>query len=156
LILLVGAGLVGKSFYRLLRVDPGFRTESAVAMALSLPRLKEDEQRYKQFMQSYKRLMEQGVAPDTNVQLSAKEAKQRLFQQQLLERLTTTSGVVAAGTISSLPLTGSGPDGTFLINNEPSRKGHASYRLASAGYFAAMRIPLLRGRTFDNSDQPNS
>jgi len=37
LILLVGAGLLGKSFYRLLRIDPGFHTESAVAMELSLP-----------------------------------------------------------------------------------------------------------------------
>ena len=46
--------------------------------------------------------------------------------------------------------------GTFLINNNPARKGHADYRLTSAGYFAAMRIPLLRGRTFDRSDEPNA
>src|SRR5712691_6974459 len=62
LILLVGAGLLGKSFYRLLRIDPGFRTESAVAMELSLPITTPwaaDEQRYQQFIQSYKRLMEQ-------------------------------------------------------------------------------------------------
>src|SRR5205085_2347203 len=48
LILLVGAGLLGKSFYRLLRIDPGFRTESAVAMELSLPNPRMDEQRYQQ------------------------------------------------------------------------------------------------------------
>src|SRR3984893_13800889 len=156
LILLVGAGLLGKSFYRLLQVDPGFRTESAVAMELSLPNPRMDEQRYQQFMQSYKRLMEQGVAPDTSVQLSAEEERQRLFQTQLLERLGATPGVNAIGSISSLPLSGGGPDGTFLINNNPARKGHADYRLASSGYFAAMRIPLLRGRTFDASDQPNS
>ena len=64
--------------------------------------------------------------------------------------------MLAIGSISNLPLTGGGPDGTFLINNDPARKGHAEYRLASSGYFAAMRIPLLRGRTFDASDGTNS
>src|SRR6266511_6481525 len=159
LILLVGAGLLGKSFYRLLHVDPGFRTESAVAMELSLPISMPgaaDEQRYRQFMESYKRLMEQGVAPDTSVRLSAEEERQRLFQKQLLERLSTTPGVIAIGSIDHLPLAGGGPDGTFLINNNPTRKGRAEYRLAGSGYFAAMRIPLLRGRTLDASDQPNS
>jgi putative ABC transport system permease protein len=156
LILLVGAGLLGKSFYRLLQIDPGFRTESAVAMELSLPNPRLDEQRYKQFMQSYKRLLEQGIAPDTTLQPSAEEERQSAFQKELLERLSTTPGVVAIGSIDHLPLAGGGPDGTFLINNNPSKKGHADYRQASSGYFAAMRIPLLRGRTFDRSDQPNS
>ncbi|HLN99945.1 MAG TPA: ABC transporter permease [Pyrinomonadaceae bacterium] len=159
LILLVGAGLLGKSFYRLLRIDPGFRTESAVAMELSLPisvPWAADQRRYQKFIQSYKRLMEQGVAPDTSIQFSAEEERQRLFQEQLLERLSTTPGVIAIGSINNLPLSGGGPDGTFLINNDPARKGRAEYRLASSGYFAAMGIPLLRGRTFDASDQPNS
>lgn len=156
LILMVGAGLLGKSFYRLLRIDPGFRTESAVAMELSLPNSRMDEQRYQQFMQSYKRLMEQGVAPDTTLQLSAEEERQRQFQRQLMERLSATPGVIAIGSINRLPLAGGGPDGTFLINNNPTRKGHAEYRLASSGYFPTMRIPLLRGRAFDASDQPNS
>jgi ABC-type antimicrobial peptide transport system permease subunit len=156
LILLVGAGLLGKSFYHLLRIDPGFQTESAVTMELSLPNPRMDEQRYQQFMQSYKRLMEQGVAPETTLQLSAEEERQRQFQRQLMERLSATPGVVAIGSIDHLPLAGGGPDGTFLINNNPTKQGHADYRLASSGYFAAMRIPLLRGRTFDRSDQPGS
>ncbi|HEV2835339.1 MAG TPA: ABC transporter permease [Pyrinomonadaceae bacterium] len=152
-ILLAAAGLLGKSFYRLLQIDPGFSTDSAVAMELSLPDASEDEQRYKDFMQSYKRLMEQGVAPEASVQLNAQEERQRLFQSQLLERLSATPGIVAVGTISDLPLSGGGPDGMFLINNDPARKGHADYRRATAGYFAAMKIPLLRGRTFDASDK---
>ena len=156
LILLVGAGLLGKSFYRLLQIDPGFRTESAVAMELSLPNPRMDEQRYKQFMESYNRLKEQGIAPDTIVQLSPEEERQRLFHKQLLERLSATPGVVAVGSVNSLPLTGGGADGTFFIGNDPARKGHAEYRMASSGYFGAMKIPLLRGRTFDQSDQPNS
>jgi putative ABC transport system permease protein len=156
LVLLIGAGLLGKSFYRLLRTDPGFRTESAVTMELSLPNSRMDEQRYKQFMEAYKRLKEQGIAPDINVQLSAEEERQRIFQRQLLERLNATPGVVATGSISSLPLTGGGADGTFFINNNPAQIGQSDYRLASAGYFSAMQIPLLRGRTFEPGDQPNS
>jgi ABC-type antimicrobial peptide transport system permease subunit len=156
LILLIAAGLVGKSFYRLLRIDPGFRTESAVAMELSLPRIGFDEKEYQDFMQAYQRLLEHGTPPDATVQLSAEGGKQRLFQEQLLERLGQLPGVSAVGTISLLPLRGDGPDGTFLIDNNPARTGSANFRLASAGYFAAMEIPVLRGRTFDQTDQPNS
>jgi predicted permease len=125
-------------------------------MDLSLPIPRPDEQRYKQLMQSYTRLIEHGEAPQAGVQLSAEEERQRSFQRQLLERLNTTPGIIAAGSISHLPLTGGGPNGTFLINNNPARKGNANYRRATAGYFAAMQIPLLRGRTFDATDGPNS
>jgi len=158
LMLLVAAGLLGKSFYRLLQIDPGFRTESAVAMDLSLPSIGFTEKQYQDFMQAYRRLQEHGIAPDTTVQLSAEEEgqRQRLFQEKLLDRLSQLPGVSAVGTISLLPLRGDGPDGTFFINNNPAKSGSAHFRLASASYFAAMGIPLLRGRTFDRSDQPNS
>ena len=156
LVLMICAGLLSRSFYRLLQIDPGFRTEKAVAMDLSLPSARIDEQRYKQFMQSYRRLMEQGVAPDMNTSLSVDEERQRLFQNQLLERLGSTPGVTASGVISELPLTGGGPDGTFLIDNNPAKKGNADYRLATSGYFAALKIPLLRGRLFDVTDVPDS
>ena len=156
LILLVGAGLLGKSFYQLLQIDPGFRTESAVSMELSLPDPPSDENRYKKLMESYRKLSETGEAPTETVPHNNEEERQRRFQEQLLERLSSTPGVTAVGTINYLPLTGGGPSGTFLINNDPSRKGEADYRRASAGYFAAMRIPLLRGRTFDASDSVNA
>ncbi|HET6850837.1 MAG TPA: ABC transporter permease [Pyrinomonadaceae bacterium] len=156
LVLMIGAGLLARSFYQLLQIDPGFRTEGAVAMALSLPSSRMDEKRYKQFMQSYTRLMEQGVAPDENVELTAEQERQRRFQNQLLERLASVPGMTASGVISYLPLSGDGPDGNFLINNNPALKGHADYRLASSGYFAALSIPVLRGRMFDASDGPNS
>jgi ABC-type lipoprotein release transport system permease subunit len=155
LLLMIGAGLLARSFYQLLQIDPGFRTESTVAMELSLPSSRMDEKRYKQLIQSYTRLLEQGIAPDENIQLTADEERQRLFQTQLLERLGSTPGVVAGGVISHLPLSGDGPNGTFLINNNPSKKGSADYRQASSGYFEALRIPLLRGRLFDSSDLPN-
>ncbi len=156
LILLVAAGLLGKSFYRLLQVDPGFRSESAVAMELSLPSVGFTEKEYQDFLQAYRRLQEHGTAPETTVQFSAEQEKQRQFQKELLERLGQLPGVIAAGAVNQLPLTGSGPDGTFLIGNNPAKKGAAEFRVASAGYFAAMGIPLLQGKTFDQSDQPNS
>ena len=156
LVLMIGAGLLVRSFYRLVRIDPGFRTENAVAMSLSVPSSPTDEKRYKQFMQSYRRLLEQGIAPDADVQLSADEDRQRLFQNQLLERLSSIPGMVAAGVINELPLAGDTPNGTFLIDNNPAKKGNADYRLASSGYFAALSIPLLRGRMFDASDSPTS
>lgn len=156
LILLVGAGLLGKSFYRLMQIDPGFRTESAVAMELSLPNPRMDESRYKKLMDSYERLLKRGEAPPEDTKFTAEEERQRFFHQQLLERLGNTPGVTAVGMINYLPLSGGGPDGNFLVNNNPARQGHAKYRLASAGYFAAMGIPLLRGRTFDATDQVNA
>ncbi len=156
LILLVGAGLLGKSFYQLMQIDPGFRTESAVVMELSLPDPPIEESRYKQFMESYNRLMDRGEAPPEDTKFNAEEERQRMFQEQLLERLAHTPGVIAAGTINNLPLAGDGADGTFLVNNNPARQGNAKYRLASGGYFAAMGIPLLRGRTFDATDQANA
>lgn len=155
LILLVGAGLLGKSFYRLMQVDPGFRTESAVAMELSLPSRSRNEMRYKKLFEAFEKL-KRGEAPAENTEFSADEEHARLFQQQLLERLNNTPGVVVAGAINYLPLSGGGPSGNFLINNNPERTGQANYRLASADYFAAMGIPLLRGRPFDATDQPNS
>jgi predicted permease len=125
-------------------------------MELSLPSVPSNQKQYQDFMTAYKRLKEQGIAPDTTLQLSAEEEKQRLFQEQLLDRLGQLPGVSAVGAINLLPLRGDGPDGTFFINNNPARSGAADFRKASAGYFAAMEIPLLQGRTFDRSDQPNS
>jgi predicted permease len=124
LVLMVGAGLLGKSFVQLLRVDPGFRPEGTVVMTLSLPASDDKDQQQR------------------NV----------LLYQQLLERLGQLPGAAAVGGINALPMTDTGADGTFLINNDPSHTGHADYRLASSGYFATMGIPLLRGRMFGESD----
>jgi ABC-type lipoprotein release transport system permease subunit len=156
LILLIGAGLLGKSFYRLLHIDPGFRTESAVAMEISLPGIELDEQQYKQFMKSYEKLLAGGVVSEGERPLNDQEEKQRLFHQQLLDRISNLPGVSAAGTINALPLAADAGSGTFLVDNNPSKTGNAEYRVTTAGYFAAMGIPLLRGRTFDNSDQPGA
>ncbi|MGE0882125.1 MAG: ABC transporter permease [Blastocatellales bacterium] len=128
IVLLVGAGLLGRSFLKLLETDPGFRPQSAVAMTISLPTTigKDEEQSHKQ------------------------------FHMNLLERLGQIPGVVAYGSINALPMTGRGANGTFLKDNNRATPGQADYRLAGAGYFAAMGIPLLRGRLFDQTDTDNA
>ncbi len=128
LVLLIGAGLLGKSFLRLLQIDPGFRIESAVAIDLSMASAEDEKQ---------------------NNQLAR-------FNQQLLERLGQLPGVVAVGAVNSLPMTGTGSNGTFLIDNDPANTGYAEYRVASPGYFSAMGIPLMRGRLFEQSDTADS
>jgi putative ABC transport system permease protein len=145
LVLLVGTGLLGRSFLALLSVDPGFRTEHALVLTLSPP-----------------------WASD-----AAGEHRTIQLYDELLARLRGIPGVRGVGAVNSLPLTdGTDADGTFLILprpeiprnlddlgrlfHDPSRTGHAEFRLASAGYFRAMGIPLLRGRLFDERDAPDA
>lgn len=125
LVLLTGAGLLGRSLFKAMQVKPGFDIESTIVMTLSLP-----------------------------TTISVEEDEQiRQFYVQLLDRAGQLPGVSAVGGINNLPLQGGGADGTFLIDNDPNQRGYAEYRVASAGYFSAMRIPLLRGRMFDGSDR---
>ncbi len=124
LVLLIGAGLLGRSFLKLMRTDTGFQPESAVAMTLSLP---------------------------TTID-KAQEAQLKQFHEQLLERLDTMPGVAAAGAINALPLSGRGSNGTFQKDGNPATKGDADFRLASGGFFAALGVPLLQGRTFQIGD----
>ena len=128
LVLFAGAGLLGRSFLKLMQIDPGFKTDSAVAMTLSLPTT---------------------ITPQEDERL-------RQFYLQLLERVGQLPGVTAVGGINVLPLADRGTNGTFLINDDPAQRGYAEYRVASAGYFAAMSIPLLHGRVFDGTDTVNS
>ncbi len=127
-VLLAAAGLLARSFLKLTKVDPGFNTESAVAMTLSLPTT---------------------ISPEEDERL-------RQFYVQLLERVGQLPGVTAVGGINVLPLSGGFRNGQFLINDDPNQKGYAVYRVASAGYFGAMKIPLIKGRMFDRSDTVNS
>jgi len=132
--LLIGAGLLGRSFLQLLRVDPGFRPQGAVALDLSLP---------------------QSADP-----ASARVAATRY--SELMRRIAVLPGVRAVGGINALPLTDTGWNGAFWdaaavptlddLAHLPPQLGYAEYRVASAGYFAAIGIPLHRGRLFDDRD----
>jgi predicted permease len=64
--------------------------------------------------------------------------------------------VEAAGITNEAPLEGSRPDGTFEFLDEPGRKGRAEYGVATAEYFDALRVPLIRGRLFEQTDWANS
>ncbi|HEX8183645.1 MAG TPA: FtsX-like permease family protein, partial [Blastocatellia bacterium] len=155
LILLVCAGLLGKSFLRLLQVDPGFKVENTLVMDLSIP-VSRDEQQMKQLMSFFKQLQEGRAPAQEAVVDGARLRQQALFYQQLLERVGQLRGVSVVGGIDSLPMTGRGGNGTFWIDNNITLTGSAEYRLATEGYFAAMGIPLVRGRMFDQNDRPDS
>jgi predicted permease len=127
-VLLAASGLLARSFFNLTKVDPGFKTESAVAMHLSLPTT---------------------ISPEEDERL-------RQFYVELLDRIGQLPGVTAVGGINVLPLSGGARNGTFLIDDDPNQRGYAVYRVASAGYFAAMKIPLIKGRMFDRSDTVKS
>ncbi len=145
LVLLVGAGLLGRSFLRLVDVNPGFRTTQATVLDLSLPFA------------------------------STPVAERELVQtyDALLARIGELPGVTRVGGVNAFPLTSGGSgNGTFLIMqsvDEPlnpanletlmhdtTRTGYAEFRVASAGYFPAMGIPLVSGRLFDDRDAPDA
>jgi len=159
MVLLIGAGLLLRSFARLLQTDLGFRPDSAVVMTLSIPDYEIEPAQLQKLERIYDRLGKGQPVSDselTQFEENQHEQRMRLFYEQLLARLQSLPGVTAAGGINELPLAGFDPDGTFLIENDPGRKGYASYRRSSPGYFAAMGIPLLRGRWFDATDKPGA
>jgi predicted permease len=125
IVLLTGAGLLVRSFLKVMEVKPGFDTTSAVVMTLSLP---------------------------TTISIEEDE-RIRQFYVQLLERSGELPGVTAVGGINGLPLQGARSTSQFLINDDKNQPGQAGYLVASSGYFTAMGIPLLRGRFFDSSDK---
>ena len=130
-VLLIGAGLLTKSFWALTHVAPGFREDSILTARLSLP-----GSRY----------------PD-NRRIAA-------FERELLETLTRKPGVQSAGLATYLPLSGLDNGWSFVIEGRPplpvGTYNMAKYRPASAGYFETIGIPLLRGRSFTPSDTADS
>jgi predicted permease len=132
IILLIGAGLVAKSLWALMHVAPGFRAESVLTARLSLPGLRYPDNR---------RIV--------------------VFERELLETLRRKPGVQSAGLATYLPLGGLDNDASFLVEGRPplpvGMYNTAQYHPASAGYFEAIGIPVLRGRSFtpaDTSDSP--
>ena len=127
LVLLVGAGLLMRSFVALLRVDPGFDSSRTITVKVSIPTLKY-----------------------TNAE------KQQAFFNQLFERFDALPGVTATGGTSFLPMNGLGSATGFWVVGKPKPpRGQdlvTDVRVVSHNYFQAMAVPLLRGRTFDSRD----
>jgi putative ABC transport system permease protein len=129
LVLVIGAGLLIRSFVRLTSVDPGFRTSGVVATDIVLPAT-----RY------------QGGPPKIQFFLS------------LLDQVRAIPGITSAGAVSVLPMSPLGNDFALdftiagLGSQSPSERPRAAYRGVLPGYFETMGIALRRGRVFDSFD----
>jgi putative ABC transport system permease protein len=120
LVLLVGAGLLVKSFARLMDVSPGFDPDHLLTFNIGLPS-------------------------------SADPVHQLAFYQQVLQRLQALPGVQTVGAVSRLPLSGGNSSRSFKVLGS-EKDYEADIRVSAADYFRAMGIPLLKGRTFTESD----
>src|SRR6266404_2246691 len=131
LVLLVGAGLLIRSFMRLQQFDLGFNPNNLATMRIQLPGTKYRE-----------------------------PAQVDAFYKQLLERIESVPGVKSVGAISDLFLTDTPNSTNFSIEGRPVPIGADSIEVpldsVSPGYFRAMGIPLLSGREFDDRDVRNS
>jgi putative ABC transport system permease protein len=120
LILLIGAGLMIKSFANLTKVDPGFTPDRLLIF---------------------------------NIGASATAGADRQFQfyQQVVQKIATAPGVERVAAISRLPFSGGNSDRSF---NRPgsAKQEQADVRIATPEYFQTMRIPLVRGRNFNEHD----
>ncbi|HEV8486765.1 MAG TPA: ABC transporter permease [Blastocatellia bacterium] len=130
LVLLVGAGLLIRSFERVVAQDKGFDPSRLLTADLSLSQSKYE-----------------------------KIEQQSLFIQQTLERVRAIPGVEASGAISNIPLGGGGTNGDIGIEGKtfpPDSAAVAEKRIASAGYFETARIRLIAGRYFTERDVPGT
>jgi putative ABC transport system permease protein len=127
LVLLIGAGLLVRSFGRLLAVDPGFNPRHVLTGFLVLP-----QSRY------------------------AAASRQRLFGEQLLQRLSALPGVQGAALASSLPLGRVNSRQSFAIEGEAPATDQSPVAVVdgvSPQFFRAMGIPVLGGRTIEDRDR---
>jgi putative ABC transport system permease protein len=131
LVILVGAGLLTRSFLALQQVDQGFTPGPTLTFAVTLPRARYDS-----------------------------AAKMVAFHDRLQERLAAIPGVEAVSAIDPLPLGGSSWSGTFHIEGRPTAPGqeapHGEYNVAMPGFVSTLRLQLLKGREFEMSDGPGS
>jgi predicted permease len=129
LVLLVGAGLLIRSFVAVLHVDPGFDPHGVFTARISLP--------------------DNGYKHDQKIQ----------FIDQLLPRLASLPGVKSASAGWPMPMSGSNASISFTVEGHPVAKADhpsESIGLALPGYFETMRIPLVAGRTFTAQDGPKN
>ena len=130
LVLLIGAGLLIKSFMRLREVDPGFKTKNVLTTGLSPSKAK-----------------------------YADAEQQKNFYREVLQRLGTLPGVDAVGLVDPLPLSGNVSMVTFTVEGQPVVAGNppsSNRRTISPDYFRAMSIPLVKGRAFEERDARDS
>ena len=131
LVLLVGAGLLIRSFAKLNQVDPGFNTDRVLTLGVSL--------------------LPNKYPTDEHV---------ATFYSQILERSATLPGVISAAATSELPLAGNSTSDYFTIEGRPpiakESEPLTDYRVVTPRYFQSMGIPLLAGRDFSETDTKQS
>jgi putative ABC transport system permease protein len=144
LVLLTGAGLLGRSLLRVLATDPGFHTEHIITVDLALSFAEKD----------------------------ADKTHRIQFLDQLLAQMRAIPGVLEVGGTGHLPLTDMLSNGIYVLlapGDQPppaieqletwshaGHTGYANYSPASEGYFRVLGIPLLQGRLFDDRDSTDA
>jgi putative ABC transport system permease protein len=129
LVLLIGAGLLTRSFIRLLKIDPGFSADNVLTLQVHIYNLNPEPQ------------------------------QQVAYFDQVLQRWTSLPGVQSAGAVSAPPFVGEGAieiDNPFVIEGrEPPPAGQeptAYHTVVTTDYFRTLNIPVLSGRTFTRMD----
>ncbi|HEY6333196.1 MAG TPA: ABC transporter permease, partial [Blastocatellia bacterium] len=131
LLLVISAGLLTQTFFRLFAADPGFKPDHVLTFELSLPSTK------------------YASVPQTVT-----------FYQKALNELRTVQGIEAAGIAEVAPMSGATESTAIRIPDRPPTSARvprlANYTIVSPGYFAAAGTPILRGRDFQDSDTADS
>ena len=127
LMLLVGAGLLARSFLSLLQTNPGFNSENVITMNLVLPSAKYKEQ-----------------------------PQRAAFYTDLVQRVKAYPGVESAAVVNYLPLGGSNSSDAYIVEGVPEATSGdefiGRYRVSTPDYFSTMNIGLVKGRTFTDQD----
>ena len=128
-VLLSGSALLIRSFANVMDTKLGFDPVNVVTLDVDLP---------------------SANYPDSTLAIPA-------FHERLLERLSHASGLQAVGLVNMLPLAGNYPNGGMVVEGKPLDPsgpftGYAMYRVIGGDYFAALGIPLIKGRTFRSND----
>jgi putative ABC transport system permease protein len=127
MVLLVGAGLLVNSFWRLISVDPGFRSENVLLASFSIPTDRYDD-----------------------------GAKMNGYRNEIMRRVGEIPGVVAVGSAKTQPLRGGGEPYEFTLPGrsgpDATMVPASGTLIVTGGYFTALQIPMVRGRAFDPRD----
>jgi predicted permease len=137
LVLLVGAGLMVQSLQGLLRQNPGFDPQHLLTFSVNLP----DD--------SYPTQKEY---PNDNPSAIK-------FEHQFSEKLRNIPGVESVGVTTALPIGGSGGTIRFVVEGRPTAEGQdaeADIITTTPGYFSTLKVPLVKGRLFADTDQSDT
>ena len=128
LVLLVGAGLLTRSFLALLKTNPGFNPDNVLTVNLVLPGAK------------YKEEQQRGT-----------------FYRDLVQRVKALPGVESAAVVNYLPLGGANSSDAYLVEGAgeppPGQENDGRYRVCTPDYFKTMGIPIVKGRGFTEQDK---